>query len=76
VAIKKQSVWARESMDRIYYPPVKIRFRKRPPNNGIYPIMETAAQNAGITLAEYGRIAVFEKLKRDGYLDSEDEYIR
>lgn len=38
--------------------------------------METAAQNAGITLAEYGRIAVFEKLKRDGYLDSEDEYIR
>lgn len=62
-------------MDRIYYPPVKIRFRKTPPNNGIYPMMESAAQKADITLAEYGRIAVFEKLKRDGYLASDDEYI-
>lgn len=66
---RKRMKYERElrSMAKIYYPTIGFKFRRTPPNNGIYPALEKAAQFLGLTLTEYCRLAIEEKLFNDGY---------
>lgn len=55
------------SAKKIYFPGINIRFRKMPPNEKIYPAVQKAAQDMAVGLVEYCRLAVIEKLVKDGY---------
>lgn len=64
----KHSQRIMKSTKKIYFPRVYLLFRKIPPKEYIYPAVEWAAQEMGITIAKFCMLAVEEKLKRDGFL--------
>lgn len=56
-----------KSIRKIYYPELRIRFRKVRPDNGIYPALEIAARHRGIHINDYCREAIRDRLIADGY---------
>lgn len=71
---KKSSEYVVKSQGKIYYPVITVRMRRTPPNTELYPSAKKACSSLGITLPEYCKISVFEKLQRDGYLASDVKY--
>ena len=63
------------SQKKIYHPPIKLLFRRLPPNESLYPAIKKAADDMGVTIPEYCRIVAFDRLKADGYLLESDEYV-
>lgn len=58
-----------EMVKRIYYPTISIRLRRSEPE--IFDALDCASKKSNLSKGEYSRIALIEKLTRDGFLEQE-----
>lgn len=68
---KRRSESISRSIKKTYYPLVGVKFRRVPPKDWVYPALDSASRQIGVSMQEYCRVAVEEKLIKEGYRSSD-----